>query len=222
MTVVVDCGKGEPRAPLRCAVTLGLYSTLCTAIDDHLSLLRPGNPDLDPELKHLQRSLATASQRPDFREPQAPRYRHILDRAIEVGRRQGIGSIASAMLELPLDLPWDYHYPHRVGEADLAANIGFAELIGPDGPLLAQECRVGFTLIAPATEYPLHAHPAIELYLVIAGIAIWTASSGEQVVPPGGLVLHRTNEPHAMHTQQEPLLALYSWRGDLDTPAYYL
>jgi len=35
-------------------------------------------------------------------------------------------------------------------------------------------------------------------------------------------VLHRTNQPHAMRTFAEPLLALYGWRGDIDTPAFYL
>jgi hypothetical protein len=35
-------------------------------------------------------------------------------------------------------------------------------------------------------------------------------------------VLHRSNQPHAMRTHAEPLLALYGWRGDLETSAYYL
>jgi hypothetical protein len=35
-------------------------------------------------------------------------------------------------------------------------------------------------------------------------------------------VLHRSNEPHAMRTLTEPLLAIYSWSGDLDTAAFYL
>ena len=203
-------------------VTQGIYSTLCGVISDHLAISTPPNPELHPELEHLRRSLSAAAQRPDFRHPRARSYRSIFQHALEVGRRGGIGSIASALQELSSDLPWDYHYPARAGEADLAGNIGFAELIGPDGPLQARDCRVGFTLIAPDTQYPLHAHPAIELYMVIAGIAIWSASGADQVVPPGGFVLHRTNEPHAMQTTHEPLLALYSWRGDLETAAYYL
>jgi quercetin dioxygenase-like cupin family protein len=86
----------------------------------------------------------------------------------------------------------------------------------------APHCRVGFTLIAPNTFYPMHAHPATELYWIIAGHAEWSASGARRIVPPGGFVLHQSNEPHAMRTFAEPLLALYSWSGDLDTAAFYL
>ena len=53
--------------------------------------------------------------------------------------------------------------PPRNEAEDLAERIGFAELIGPRAPLTAPDCRAGFTLMAPDTFYPLHAHPAIEL-----------------------------------------------------------
>jgi quercetin dioxygenase-like cupin family protein len=76
--------------------------------------------------------------------------------------------------------------------------------------------------MAPDTFYPLHAHPAIELYLVIAGHAQWTTPASERIVPPGEFVLHHANQPHAMRTFAEPLLALYGWRGEIDTPAFYL
>ena len=49
-------------------------------------------------------------------------------------------------------LDWHYHYPDR---PDLAANIGFAELIGPAAPLSLDKIRVGFTFMAPDTFYPL-------------------------------------------------------------------
>jgi quercetin dioxygenase-like cupin family protein len=123
-------------------------------------------------------------------------------------------------------LVWHYHYAPHPGSPpdaeDLAERIGFAELIGPRAPLTAPACRVGFTLLAPATCYPQHAHPAIELYLVISGHAQWTTPGDERIVPPGAFVLHSASKPHAMRTFAEPLLALYGWRGDIDTPAFYL
>jgi mannose-6-phosphate isomerase-like protein (cupin superfamily) len=130
--------------------------------------------------------------------------------------------ISQALARLPSSLPWYYHYDTRPGEADLSNHIAFAELVGPDGDMDAPDCRVGFTLMAPNTFYPLHAHPAVELYFVIAGTAEWRAGDTARQVPPGELVLHRSSEPHSMRTFAEPLLALWSWSGDLDTPAYYL
>jgi quercetin dioxygenase-like cupin family protein len=120
-----------------------------------------------------------------------------------------------------LPQPWVYHYP-RLADDDPGTRIAFAELIGPDGPLEAPDCRVGFTVMAEATTYPLHYHPAVELYWVIAGNAQWQTPTSDRIVPPGDLVLHRSNEPHAMRTFDEPLLALWGWTGEIDAPAIYL
>ena len=61
-----------------------------------------------------------------------------------------------------------------------------------------------------------------ELYLVLGGSAKWQTPTSDRCVPPGEFVLHRSNEPHAMHTFDEPLLALLSWSGDIDAPAAYV
>jgi mannose-6-phosphate isomerase-like protein (cupin superfamily) len=146
-------------------------------------------------------------------------YSQLLANALTLAPRD---PIAQALEKLSVPLPWNYSYEIRPGEADLSGQIAFAELVGPDGDMVAPHCRVGFTLMAPATFYPLHAHPAIELYFVIAGTAEWRAGDVTRSVPPGELVLHHSSEPHSMRTFAEPLLALWSWSGDFDTPAYYL
>ena len=146
----------------------------------------------------------------------------ILAPAIAASHNHPAAGIAAALAALPGPLPWRYSYPPRPDAADLADRIAFAELIGPHAPLTAPDCRVGLTLMAAEAFYPLHAHPAIELYLVISGHARWTTPEAERIVPPGEFVLHRANQPHAMRTFAEPLLALYGWCGDLDTPAFYL
>jgi quercetin dioxygenase-like cupin family protein len=81
---------------------------------------------------------------------------------------------------------------------------------------------LGFTLIAPHTNYPAHAHPAIELYLVVAGAASWRLGDAQaEIRPPGSVIVHPSRAPHAMITGAGPLLALFTWRGDLVTsPAY--
>jgi quercetin dioxygenase-like cupin family protein len=101
--------------------------------------------------------------------------------------------------------------------------VAFAEIVGPDGFLDSEKIRIGLTLIAPDTHYPLHAHPALELYLVVAGTAAWQLGrEPARPQPPGSLILHPSNAPHGMETGGEPLLAIYSWRGDLASPSVYL
>lgn len=195
---------------------------LARSVAAHLAGRSAAEPDMNTEIQHLNRAVQSAFVKREFNAAPREEYGGTLASAIAVGLHDGVAGIAAALAALPRALPWDYQYPPHPSAQDLAKRIGFAELIGPDGPMHAPQCRVGFTLMAPNTFYPLHAHPAIELYLVIAGHAEWTASEARQVMPPGRFVLHRSNEPHAMRTLAEPLLALYSWSGDLDTAAFYI
>jgi hypothetical protein len=198
------------------------YPPVARAIAAHLEHMPAMDDEIGVEVSHLRHSARRAVPRDDFDFVSVRDYTTILAVAIAAGRSHGIARIATALADLSAPLPWHYHYAPRPGEDDLAGRIAFAELIGPDAPLDAPACRIGFTLMAPHTFYPLHAHPAIELYLVIAGNAQWATPESDRIVPPGEFVLHRSNQPHAMRTHAEPLLALYGWRGDLETSAYYL
>ncbi|MDE2304874.1 MAG: AraC family ligand binding domain-containing protein [Gammaproteobacteria bacterium] len=114
---------------------------------------------------------------------------------------------------LPL-LLWRRTY--RAGEVDghFLANYAWSEFIGRTGPWRSRSLACGLLLLGPRTLYPSHAHPAEELYLTIAGNAEWRRAGGRwRRVPPGGLILHRSGEPHSMRTRGAPLLALYVWRG---------
>lgn len=117
---------------------------------------------------------------------------------------------------------WHYGYPARPGEPDRSQAIAFAELIGPDAALVAPDCRIGLTLMARDTLYPMHAHPAVEIYRVIAGSAEWQTPQSARILPPGSTILHPSNLPHAMRTYNQPLLALYGWSGDIDTSPHYI
>lgn len=139
-----------------------------------------------------------------------------------LGAGASVAIVADALTVLSVPLPWRYHYPARADVPDLAERIGFAELIGPAGPLIAESTRIGLTLMAPETFYPWHAHPAVELYVVISGTARWMTATSDRELLPGACVRHLSNEPHAMRTQREPLLALYAWSGDIASPAVYL
>jgi mannose-6-phosphate isomerase-like protein (cupin superfamily) len=173
--------------------------------------------DIGLAVAHLRRAAKAAVARRFFERPTA---RHAARLASALAACAD--PIGAALAAAPDPLAWHYHYAPRPGAADLAERIAFAEVIGPDAPLDAPDCRIGFTLMAPETLYPLHAHPAIELYLVLSGDAQWTTPTAERMMPPGTFVLHRSNEPHAMRTFAMPLLALYAWRGAIDVPAFYL
>ena len=81
-------------------------------------------------------------------------------------------------------------------------------------PIACDGIACGFLILGPATHYPRHRHEAEEIYLPLSGTAAWQQGDAiwrEQ--PPGTLIHHVSNEPHAMRTGAGPLLALYLWRS---------
>jgi len=119
-------------------------------------------------------------------------------------------------------LPWAYSYEPGPGVPDLSGSVAFAELAGPDAPFEAARTRIGFTLMAPHTEYPWHAHPAREIYIVVSGRARWSQDHETDWRDPGAVIFHAPGVPHAMRTGDEPLLAFYAWRGAIEVPSHYV
>ena len=200
----------------------GSFSGVAQAVAAHLAGVPPVTDAVDVAVQHLRQSAEAAVPGLEFAPASDRDFSSILAAALIDGRSHPAAGIAAAVAALPCPLPWRYSYAPRPDAADLAERIAFAEIIGPRAPLAAPGCRAGFTLLAPETFYPLHAHPAVELYLVIAGHAQWTTPDAARIVPPGAFVLHRANQPHAMLTFGKPLLALYGWSGEIDPPAFYL
>ncbi|HEY1480085.1 MAG TPA: dimethylsulfonioproprionate lyase family protein [Gaiellales bacterium] len=100
---------------------------------------------------------------------------------------------------------------------------GYAVLAGPaEGPpalVRHPSLALGVLLLAPATRYPTHVHPAAELYLPL-GPAGWSLGDGALVVRPAGTpIVHAPNEPHATETGATPLAALYLWIGEISVAA---
>ena len=145
-----------------------------------------------------------------------------LDAALAAGRSGPEAGLAEALSALAPFLAWTYSYPARPGQPDLSTAVAFSQILGPRGLRQSDGLRLGLTLIAPGTHYPPHAHPAIETYLVLAGTAVWRLGETAAAQPPGALILHPSDMAHAMETGAEPLLAIWSWRGDLASPSVYL
>jgi mannose-6-phosphate isomerase-like protein (cupin superfamily) len=146
-----------------------------------------------------------------------------LNEALDLGVTGPESAIASRLPQLTARLRWTYGYPRDSRFPGLERRVAFTEVLGKTGIWPSQRMLLGFTLIAPHTHYPAHVHPAIELYLVIAGAAAWALGNAPaEIRPPGSVIVHPSGAPHAMTTGAEPLLALYTWRGDLATSPSYV
>ncbi|TQV75716.1 dimethylsulfonioproprionate lyase family protein [Denitrobaculum tricleocarpae] len=117
-------------------------------------------------------------------------------------------------------LAWYGARPERIPEA-IGARLFFVELLGPDGMVFCDRCRLGLLLQMPESHYPEHAHAADELYLVLSGTAEWRSEGSEPALrPPGSFIHHPGRQRHAMTTQEEALLAVWAWTGDIGFESY--
>jgi Dimethlysulfonioproprionate lyase len=111
-------------------------------------------------------------------------------------------------------LDWRQTYSvAQVGEWFLQ-NYGWTELLSPGPATGVAQLSCGVLVLGPNTFYPAHRHEAEELYLPLAGTAEWQQGDGAwRPRPPGTLIHHSSEEPHAMRTGEHPLLAMYLWRS---------
>jgi dimethlysulfoniopropionate lyase len=119
----------------------------------------------------------------------------------------GLGRAAAA-------LSWRQTYTGRDLDEVFLSNYGWTELFGLHGALVSERLACGFLLLGPQTLYPRHRHEAEEIYLPLSGVASWQQGDGvwrEKLT--GTAIHHACLEPHAMRTSEQPLLALYLWRG---------
>jgi mannose-6-phosphate isomerase-like protein (cupin superfamily) len=132
-------------------------------------------------------------------------------KAVQSGHLRRLAESTAAVED---GLHWRNKYPQS--QARLYDRFGFCDLVGPDGVQPSDHVTLGLVIVGPNTNYPLHEHPARELYLVLSGSADWAVDDAPFAPrPPGSLILHREMQPHAMRTGDETLLALSMWRGEI-------
>ena len=120
-------------------------------------------------------------------------------------------------------LKWWLTYTADDFGQEFIENYGFVEMMGNRGHFDSSERAAGFFLMGPNLFYPSHYHVAKELYIPLTGGTLWMRDDGPFIEQPSGAVIvHESNETHAMRTKDKPLLALWMWRdGDLTQKSEY-
>ncbi len=136
-----------------------------------------------------------------------------------------VSAIGIALAAVAPRLTWTQNpnYRRSPPSPDFLDNYGYAVLAGPaDGPpALARHDRLAFgvLLLGPHTHYPLHHHPAAEVYIPLNSAEWWRGDGPWREQPAGAVIHHPPNMPHATRAGGAPLLALYLWHGELATHA---
>lgn len=136
-------------------------------------------------------------------------------------KNKPLSDVLSVFRPLADALPWRYSYSSRPDFPGIENRMAWAELVGPKAPFHSDQVCLGITVIGPRVRYPEHAHPAVEVYYVLSGTARWTAKGVTKAQPPGAYILHPSNIVHVMETGDEPLIAAYTWSGEIHTLSAY-
>jgi dimethylpropiothetin dethiomethylase len=163
-------------------------------------------------------SRAIASDPPlRFQAPAGKPVTAHLSRALDTGIGTQMDLPVRSIAKIAPHLVWQWGYERMPRNLD--KKYAFAELLGPNGPVLCEDVIIGLVLFAPRCTYPSHSHDGIEESYVILSGAISENHAG--VFVPGSLILNMANHEHAITTQQrEPALLGYAWVGAPDKLAH--
>ena len=126
-----------------------------------------------------------------------------------------------AIREAAPALIWPHIYRPSADQPDdidfrFADRLATCEIIGYEAPFTSEEMHLYFVYLPPDTFYPWHKHPAEELYFVLSGEAIFQRENKpDQTLTSGDHIIHETQEAHAIHTTDKPLISLAVWRNHL-------
>ena len=92
-------------------------------------------------------------------------------------------------------------------------------LIGTGGAFTSAQMAAWVVYMPAGLYYPWHHHPGEEMYLTLAGEALFQREGcPDAVLRPGMTSQHASNQPHAMETFADPVMAYVVWRNGFDTP----
>lgn len=136
-----------------------------------------------------------------------------LDRAAELAPPDAKPLVRS-LAERRNDLRWGQTYSEADFGKTFIDNYGWLEVFGTRGHFANEEVAAGLLILGPNIVYPDHHHVAEEIYIPLTGGTEWRMGEGGfRRRAAGEVVHHASNVNHAMRTAEEPLLALFIWRG---------
>ena len=150
---------------------------------------------------------------------------------VQLGTNAEIAQLLNAPGALPCaaqiasvldELSWHYSgYDDGRISVDVALRMQTVELIGANGMIFDESCRVGLFAQTAQTDYTIRTHAAEELFVQIAGEAEWR--KGDQpfaLKQPGDRMHHASYQPHASKTTRSALIAVWVWAGELGYDKY--
>ena len=105
--------------------------------------------------------------------------------------------------------------------AGFMADYGYVEFAGPKEALFhAPDIRVGLLVLGAGRHYPIHTHPAEEVYHPLTNGGEWRrGDEAWRQVAAASAIHHAPMIAHETRAGPETLLALYCWAGDTATEA---
>jgi mannose-6-phosphate isomerase-like protein (cupin superfamily) len=109
---------------------------------------------------------------------------------------------------------WKHTYTVEEVGAEFLSRYGYYELFGPTGHFHSTQLRGYVGYWGPGLAYDWHSHQAEELYLTLAGGALFKVDGEEAFVAEGQTRSHESWQSHAMTTTDQPILTFVLWRGE--------
>ncbi|MEQ1950529.1 dimethylsulfonioproprionate lyase family protein [Mesorhizobium sp. CN2-181] len=136
-----------------------------------------------------------------------------LDRIVEIAPTPG-EALATVVAMQRDQFCWGQTYTAADFGQNFVDNYGWLEVLGSRGHFVHDDIAAGFLILGPHAHYPDHHHIAEEIYVPLTGGTEWRKGVGDFVVREAGDIIHHpSNVNHAMRTGDDPLLAVYLWRG---------
>lgn len=138
--------------------------------------------------------------------------RHLPNVEAHVGK--GETKLVKTFLEHAPKLHWMQSYTPEDFGPYFTDNYAHVELIGTKGHFASNEIAAGLVQYGPNIDYPNHWHVAEEIYIPLTGNGLWSSDNEPYVSRKAGeFIFHESNMPHAIRTEDTPMLALWVWRG---------
>lgn len=142
-----------------------------------------------------------------------------LPRAVEFAGGN-TAAIANSINQLAPFLNWQQTSGYEVLGEHYCQNYGFCSIIGPNLLIEHSSLKLGFGIWGPDLHYPLHHHSAEECYHVIGSdMQFRHKSQPWQTFVDGDAIYNKPYEIHELKSADQPMLLLYTWRGEVGLDA---